>query len=73
MGDDTYNKRVNVDKADQEKSDLVNHFFDFDNKTKAKSQKDKKRRKDVFDSVKNLYKGRELVIKACKSGLFPLK
>ena len=73
MGDDTYNKRVNVDKADQEKSDLVDYFFDFNSKTKAKSQKDKKRRKDVFDSVKNLYKGRELVINAFKSGLFPLK
>ena len=70
---DLYNKRDNIDKADQEKSDLVDSFFDFNSKTKPKSQKDKKRKKNVFDSIKNLYKGRELVINAFKSGLFSLK
>ena len=69
---DLYNKRDNIDKADQEKSDLVDSFFDFNSKTKPKSQKDKKK-KNVFDSIKNLYKGRELVINAFKSGLFSLK
>ena len=73
MGDEIYNKIVNIDEADQEQSDLVDYFFDFNSKTKPKSQKYKKRKKDVFDSIKNLYKGRELVINAFKSGLFPLK
>ena len=73
LGDDIYNKRVNIDEADQEQSHLVDYFFDFNSKTKPKSQKDKKRKKDVFDSVKNLYKGRELVINTFKSELFPLK
>ena len=57
LGDDIYNKRVNIDEADQEQSNLVGYFFDFNSKTEPKSQKDKKRKKDVFDSVKNLYNG----------------
>ena len=59
--------------ADQRRSDLVDYLFDFNSKTKPKSQKDKKRKKDVFGSVKSLYKGRELLINAFKSRLFPLK
>ena len=55
--DDIYNKRVNIVKQI---------------KNRAKT-KEKKRKNDVFDSVRNLSKGRELVINAFKSGLFPLK
>ena len=38
-----------------------------------RSQKDKKRKNDVFDSLRSLYKVRELVINAFKSRLFPIK
>ena len=59
LGDDINNKRVNIDGGHQEQNDLVDYFFDFNSKTKPKSEKDKKRKKAVFfDSVKNLYKGR---------------
>ena len=58
MGDDTYNKRVNIDEADQEQSELFDFFFDFNSKTKLKSTKDKKRKNDVSDSARNFYKGR---------------
>ena len=36
-------------------------------------KKDKKRKNNIFDSVRSFYKGRELVVDAFKSGLFPLK
>ena len=48
-------------------------FFDFNSKTKPKSKKGNIRKNDVFNSVKNLYKSKELVINAFKSKLFPLK
>ena len=66
---DIYNKRINIDEADQEQSNLLDYFFDFNNKTKTKSKKDKKRKSDVF--VKEVF--RELAINAFKRGLFPLK
>ena len=73
LGDDIYNKRVNIDQANQEQSNLFDYLLHFDSKTKPKSKKEKKRKNDVFDSVKSLYKGRELVINAFRGGLFPLK
>ena len=73
FGDDIYNKRVNIDETYQEQSDLFGYFFYFNSKTKPKSKKDKRRKNDVFDSVENIYNGRELVINAFKSELFPLK
>ena len=73
LGDDIYIKRVHIDQADPEQIELLDYFFDFNSKTKPKSQKNKKRKRDVIDSVKNLYKRRELVTNAFKSGLFPLK
>ena len=45
LGDDIYDKRVNIDEADQEQSDLVDCFFDFNSKTKPKSQKTRKEKR----------------------------
>ena len=45
LGDDIYNKRVNIDEADQEQSNLFDNFFDFNSKTKPKSQKTRKEKK----------------------------
>ena len=67
--------RVNIHETDQEQSNLVIFFFffDFSRKTKTQSQKDNKIKKNVFDSVKNLFKGRELVINAFKNENFSSK
>ena len=70
FGDDIYNNRINLDEVGQEQSD---YLFDFNSKTKLESKKGKIRKNDVFDSVRDLYKGRELVINTFKIGLFPLK
>ena len=66
LGDDIYNKRVSIGQ-----SDLFDYLFDFNSKIKPKLKQDKKRKNDVFDSVKNLYRGRELVINIFIRGLFP--
>ena len=73
FGDDIYNNRINLDEVGQEQSDLLDYLFDFNSKTKLESKKGKIRKNDVFDSVRDLYKGRELVINTFKIGLFPLK
>ena len=73
FSDDIYNKRVDIDEAYQEQSDLFGYFFLTLIARQSRSQKkDKRRKKDVFDSVENLYNGRELVINAFKSESFPL-
>ena len=51
----------------------VKNLFDFNSKTKLESKKGKIRKNDIFDSVRDLHKGRELVINTFKIGLFSLK
>ena len=48
-------------------------ILSFNNKTNPRSNEGKNDKNDFFDSAKNLYEGRELVLNAFKSGLFPLK
>ena len=50
---------------------MLEYILSFNNKIKPKSDEDKNKKNDVFD--KNLYKGREMLLNAFKSGLFPLK
>ena len=45
----------------------------FNNKTRPKSKYDKKNKKNIFNSAQIFYYGRELVVNAFKSALFPLK
>ena len=66
LGDDIYNKRVSIGQ-----SDLFDYLFEFNSKIKPKLKQDKKRKNDVFDSVKIFYRGRELVINIFIRGLFP--
>ena len=47
--------------------------MNFNNKTRPKNKDDKNNKKNILNSAQNLYYGRELVINAFKSGLFPLK
>ena len=63
--------KITINEADYEQADLVEYIVNFNNKTRPKNKDDKK--KNVFNTAENLYYGRELVINAFKSGLFPLK
>ena len=73
FADDIYSSKITINKADQEQSDLVEYIQNFNNKTRPKNKDDKKKKKNILNSVENLYYGRELVINAFKSGLFSLK
>ena len=74
FGDDIYSSKITINEADQEQSDLVEYILNFNNKTRPKNKDDKKnKKKNIRNGAKNLYHGRELLINAFKSGLFPLK
>ena len=45
LGDNIYNKRVNIDEADQEQSNLFDYLFDFNSKTKPESKKSQEKKK----------------------------
>ena len=75
FGDDIYSSRITINEADQEQTDLVEYILSFDNKARIKNKMIKKNnnKRNIFNTAKNLYEGRELVINVFKSGLFPLK
>ena len=70
FGDDIYNSEITINEADQEQSGLVEYILNFNNKARPKNKDDKK---NILNSAENLYYGRELLIGAFKSRLFPLK
>ena len=65
-----YSRKIRINQADQEQADLVQYVLNFNNKARPKNRDDKKK---ILNTAKNLYGGRELVINAFTSGLFPLK
>ena len=65
--------KITINKADQEQADLLEYISNFNNKARPKNKDDKKNKRNVFNTAKNLSEGRELVIKAFKSRLFQLK
>ena len=51
---------------------IQQYILSFNNKARPKNKDDKNKR-NAFNTAKNLYEGRDLVINAFKSELFPLK
>ena len=66
LGENIYDGKITTNEADQEQADLVEYSLSFNDKTRPKRGIIKK----SFSTAKN---GRELVINAFKSRLFPLK
>ena len=62
LGYDIYNKRANIDEADQEQSNLFDYFLILIARLSRKEKKYKKRKNDVSDRVRSLYKGRKSMI-----------
>ena len=65
--------KITINEADYEQADLVEYILNFNNKTRPKNKDDKKNKKNVLNTAKDLYDGRELVINVFKSGLFRSK
>ena len=70
LGENIYSGKITMDEADEKEADLIEYISNFNNKARPKKRDDKK---NVLNTAKNLYDGRELVIHAFKSGLFLLK
>ena len=62
LGYDIYNKRANIDEADQEQSNLFDYFLTLIARLSHKQKKYKKRKNYVSDRVRSLYKGRKSMI-----------
>ena len=68
-----YSSKIIIYEANQEQADLLEYILNFNNKVGPKIRTTKKNKRNVFNTVKNLYEGRELVSNAFNSKLFQLK
>ena len=73
FGDDIYSGKITINEANQEQDDLVEYILILIIKPDQKVRMIKKNKENVFNTAKNLYEGRELVINDFTSRLFPLK
>ena len=67
-----YTGKINKDEAEMDQVHLLKNLVGFNNRSRPKTTegKDKKR---ISENVYSLYEGRELILNAFKSEIFPLK
>ena len=73
FGDSIYNGKVNIKEAEIKQTNLLENIINFSNKSRSKTNKQKDKKQITFDSINALYEGRELVLNAFRSGIFPIK
>ena len=67
------NGKITTEEADEDQSDLLVEILSFKKKAKSKSPKKKQQKDDVLKNLYNLFEGRERVLNAFDSELFPIK
>ena len=56
--------------ANDEQNQLLKHINEFKSKTRLQNPESKKVKEDILNSARALIKGKEMVFKALKSGIF---
>ena len=73
FGDSIYNKKISIDEAEMEQTNLLENILDFSSKSRPRSEKDKDKKQNTFDSINPLYEGRELILNTFRNRIFPVK
>ena len=51
----------------------MKNILEFNSKSKPRSKKDKEKTQNTLDSISALHEGRELILYAFRSGIFPMR
>ena len=70
FGNEIRNNVITLDTANIEQMNLLSYVYDFSKKTRPWNPAQKQLKADIVDSITSLFQGREMVIKAFKSGIF---
>ena len=73
FGEDTYNRKITLEEADEDQSDLIDKINEFIKKTKSKSDKKKQKREIAKENLYNFYNAKEMVLNGFKSKIFLTK
>ena len=67
-----YTGKINKDEAEMDQVHLLKNLVGFNNRSRPKTTEGKDKKK-ISENVYSLYEGRELILNAFKSEIFPLK
>ena len=73
FGEGIFNGKITINEADRKETNVLDVIQNFKNKVRQKSNADKAKKRNAFESGNALYQGRELIINAFKGRIFPLK
>ena len=73
FGRDIYNGEITINEANDDQTSLLAEIINFKNKTKPRDKIKKQQKKDVLENLYNLFEGREEVLNAFDSKIFPIK
>ena len=73
FGRDIYNGEITLKEADEDQVNLLVEIMNFKKKTKPQDQEKKKGKKGVLKNLHNFFEGREIVLNAFDSKIFPIK
>ena len=71
FGNEIKNNVINDDMANNEQNKLLKHIEEFSGNIRPRNLELKELEKEVLDSALALFQGREMVLKAFQSGIFP--
>ena len=71
FGNEIKNNVINDDMANNEQNKLLKHIEEFSESIRPRNLELKELKKEVLDSVLVLLQGREMVLEAFQSGIFP--
>ena len=70
---DIYNGTITLKEADNDQRDLLVEILNFRKQVKLKNPEKKQQKEDVLENLYNLLEGRERVLNAFDSKIFPIK
>ena len=73
FGEIIYTSKINIDVAVLDQSNLLKNLTEFNYKSRPRTIEGKDKKRDTYESAYALYDGRELILNAFKSGIFPIK
>ena len=70
---DIFNSTITIKEADTDQNDLLVEILNFRKQGKPENKEKKQQKEDVLKNLHNLFKGRERVLNAFQSKIFPIK
>ena len=73
FGESTYADKINIDKAEIDQSNLLKYLVESNDKSRPRTAEGKGKKRNIYESAYALYEGRELILNAFRSKIFPMK